>query len=112
MTPVRQLPLRGEVWDVRFPAPVGDHPAVVVAANALRPRLSAVTVVLVTGTAGPSETHVRLDREAGVTRHDESYANSTDLHTVPLSRFRRRRGLLSPDELVAVEEALRLVLDL
>jgi mRNA interferase MazF len=107
------LPLRGEVWTVRFPAPVGEHPAVVLAANVLRPRLSAVTVVLVTGTRGPESTHVELDADAGMSGHLVSYANATDLHTVPLSRFRRRRGLLSGAELLArLEDAVRLVLDL
>lgn len=106
------LPLRGEVWDVHFPAPVGDHPAVVLAANVLRPRLSAVTVVLVTGTKGPRQTHIVLDADAGADRYDESYANATDLHTVPLARFRRRRGVLAPGELERLEAAVRLVLDL
>jgi mRNA interferase MazF len=106
------LPLRGEVWTVRFPPPVGEHPAVVVAANVLRPRLSAVTVVLVTGTRGPESTHVELDADAGTSGRLVSYANATDLHTVPLSRFRRRRGLLSGTELGRLEDAVRLVLDL
>jgi len=86
------LPMRGQVWDVHFPAPVGAHPAVVMAANVLRPRLSSVTVVLVTGTQGPAETHVEFDVDAGVTRDGVSNANATDLHTVPLRRFRRRRS--------------------
>lgn len=106
------LPLRGEVWDVHFPAPVGDHPSVVLAANVLRPRLSSVTVALITGTEGPRQTHVPLDAEAGVDGYDLSFVNATDLHTVPLSRFRRRRGLLAPSELARLEDALRLVLDL
>lgn len=106
------LPLRGEVWDVRLAAPVGDHPAVVLGSNALRRRLSAVTVVVVTGSEGPPETHISLDRDAGVTKYDESYANATDLHTLPLARFRRRRGLLTPSELERLEDAVRLVLEL
>ncbi len=106
------LPLRGEVWDVRFPPPVGEHPAVVMAANVLRARLSAVSVVLVTGTPGPSSTHVELDADAGMSGHPVSYANATDLHTVPLSRFQRRRGLLDGNELQRLEDAVRLVLDL
>jgi mRNA interferase MazF len=112
MTGGAGLPRRGEVWDVRFPSPVGDHPAVVLAANTLRARLSAVTVVLVTGTAGPDATHVTLDTDAGVTRYDISYANATDLHTVPLTRFRRRRGVLAVTEMARLEDAVRLVLDL
>lgn len=106
------VPLRGEVWDVRFPAPVGSHPAVILTVNVLRGRLSSVTVVLVTGSSGPQATHVPLDADAGVTMYPLSYVNATDLHTVPVSRCRRRRGLLAPGEMVRVEAALRLVLGL
>lgn len=105
-------PLRGEIWDVRFPSPVGDHPAVVLTTNVLRSRLSAVTVVLVTGAAGPRETHVELDADAGLNLHDLSYANATDIHTVPLGRLRRRRGLLSMVALSQLEDAVRAVLEL
>lgn len=105
-------PLRGEVWDVFFPPPVGKHPVVVATSNALIPRLGAVTVALVTGTEGPSTTHVPLNGSAGVAKYPVSWVNTTDLHTVPRSRFRQRRGLLSPEELAAVEESLRQVLAL
>lgn len=104
--------MRGEVWDVRFPAPVNRHPAVVLTANVLRRRLSSVTVVVVTGTAGPPATHIALDADAGVDRYAVSFANATDIHTVPLSRFVSRRGLLSAEELHRLGAAVRLVLDL
>lgn len=111
MTPTL-VPLRGEVWDVRFPAPIGDHPAIVLTTNALIGRLSAVTIALVTGTAGPAQTHVVIDAEAGLTQYPVSYANATDLHTVPLARFRRRRGMLSGTELDTLSQAVRLALSL
>ena len=41
-----------------------------------------------------------------------SCVNATDVHTVPASRCRRRRGLLAPGEMVRVEAALRLMLGL
>jgi len=84
----------------------------VLAANVLTTRLSAVTVVLVTSTRGPEITHIPLDADAGMSKRHLSYANATDLHTVPLSRFRRRRGALSVAEIARLEEAVRLVLDL
>jgi SAM-dependent methyltransferase len=40
-------PLRGEVWEARLPR-TGDHRVVVLTLNALSPRLSAVTVALIT----------------------------------------------------------------
>jgi mRNA interferase MazF len=104
-------PLRGEVWDVRLPL-VGEHPAVVLTINPMIARLSAVTVAVITGTAGPAPTHIPLDSEAGLTRYDVSYANATDLHSVDRSRLRRRRGRLHPAELQRLESAIRTYLGL
>jgi mRNA interferase MazF len=104
-------PLRGEVWDAHLPR-IGDHPVVVLTVNALIPRLSAATVAVITGTEGPPSTHVRIDRDAGLTGYDESYANATDLHTVDKARLHRRRGLLHPRELAGLEDAVRLYLGL
>lgn len=80
--------------------------------NVLISRLSAVTVAVVTGTEGPRQTHIPLDREAGLTCYDVSYANATDLHTIDKPRLRRRRGRLHPRELAGLEEAVRLYLGL
>lgn len=105
-------PLRGEIWDVHFPGPAGNHPAVVLTVNAVGQRLSSLTVVLITGTDGPPSTHVRLDRDAGLTGHDVSYVNVTDLQTPPKSKLRKKRGLLHPAEMAKVEEAVRAYLGL
>ncbi|MGH3831085.1 MAG: type II toxin-antitoxin system PemK/MazF family toxin [Pseudonocardiaceae bacterium] len=102
-------PLRGEVWDARLPV-VGRHPAVVLTVNPLIPRLGAVTVAVVTGTAGPPSTHVRLN--AGLTRYPESYVNATDLHTLSRTRLQQRRGRLAAGELAHLEDAVRLYLGL
>lgn len=104
-------PLRGEVWDTRLPV-VGLHPAVILTVNPLIPRLSAVTVAVVTGTAGPPSTHIPLDAHAGLTRYPESFVNATDLHTVSQTRLRQRRGRLHPAELMRLEDAVRLYLGL
>lgn len=104
-------PLRGEVWDVRLPV-VGLHPAIILTVNLLIPRLSAVTVAVVTGTAGPPSTHISLDAHAGLTRYPESFVNATDLHTVSQARLGQRRGRLHPAELVRLEGAVRLYLGL
>lgn len=102
-------PFRGDVWDVEFPR-IGDHPAVALTTNALRGRISSVTVVLITGTEGPSATHVELDSSVGLTRYPVSYANVTDVHTVPVARCRRFRGRLSDAEMAQLESALAVVL--
>jgi mRNA interferase MazF len=104
-------PLRGEVWDTRLPR-IGDHPVVVLTVNALSQRLSAVTVAVITGTEGPPSTHVSVDSDVGMTGHDMSYINATDLHTVDKPRLHRRRGLLSPGEMARLEDAIRLYLGL
>jgi mRNA interferase MazF len=85
---------------------------VVLTINVLIPRLSAVTVAVVTGTEGPPQTHIALDRDAGLTGYDVSYVNATDLHSIDKSRLRRRRGRLDPRELMRLEEAVRLYLGL
>jgi mRNA interferase MazF len=104
-------PLRGEVWDARLPI-VGEHPVVVLTTNTMITRLSAVTVVVVTGTEGPRQTHVVLGPEVGLTRYDVSYANATDLHTLARSRLHNRRGRLHSKELTRLEEAIRTYLGL
>jgi mRNA interferase MazF len=80
--------------------------------NVLIPRLSAVTVAVVTGTEGPPPTHIPLDRDVSLTGYDVSYVNATDLHSIDKSRLRRRRGRLHLRELLRVEEAVRLYLGL
>lgn len=103
---------RGEVWDVQFPTPIGTRPCVVLTSNPLIARLGAVTVVEVTGTAGPSSTHVDVDADGGLTGRDRSWVNTTELHTIPKDKLRRHRGRLSPLELRRVSAAVRVSLDL
>jgi mRNA interferase MazF len=104
-------PLRGEVWDIHLPR-IGDHPVVVLTVSALSQRLSAVTVAVITGTEGPPSTHVPVASDVGLTGHEVSYINATDLHTVDKPRLHRRRGLLSPGEMARLEDAIRLYLGL
>jgi mRNA interferase MazF len=75
-------------------------------------RLGSVTAVLVTGAAGPVYTHIPLGAEAGLTEYAESYANATDLHTIPKPRLHRRRGRLVRAELASLERAVRTYLGL
>lgn len=104
-------PLRGEVWEAHLPR-IGDHRVVVLTISTLSPRLSAVTVALITGSEGPPSTHVPVDGDSGLTGYDISYVNATDLHTVAKPRLHRRRGLLSPGEMTTLEDAIRLYLGL
>jgi mRNA interferase MazF len=104
-------PLRGEVWDVRFPA-FGAHPSVVLSVNLLNARLGHAAVIPITGTRGPQGTHVALAVDAGLTRYPESYADVTSLQPAARSRFRYRRGLLAGTEMAHLEDRLRIYLGL
>jgi mRNA interferase MazF len=99
-------PLRGEVWDAHVRG-AGTHPFVILTVNPMIARLGAVTAALVTGTAGPRYTHIPLGTEAGLTEYAESYANATDLHTIPKPRLHRRRGRLAAAEMASLEQAVR-----
>jgi mRNA interferase MazF len=103
--------MRGEVWDAHIPR-VGDHPVVILTINRMVMRLGAVTAVLVTGNEGPGDSHVPLGPEAGVTEYPESYANVTDLYTIPKPSLRRQRGRLNPAELASLGSAVRIYLGL
>lgn len=103
---------RGDVWDVRFPGPTGYRPAVILTTNGLLPKLSHVTVVEITGTTGPSTTHVSVNGDSGLTGREQSYANTTMIHTVRKSSLRRYRGRLSPGEMRRIEEAVQDYLDI
>jgi mRNA interferase MazF len=104
-------PMRGEVWVCAFPQ-IGPHPAVVLTVNRIAAPLSAITVVLVTGTSGPGVTHVRIGPDSGIRKYPESYVNCSDLHTVDKPRLRRRLGRLAPAEMRSVEAAVRQILGL
>lgn len=104
-------PLRGEVWLCAVPV-AGPHPVVVLTVNRIATPLSAVTVALVTGSAGPAVTHVAISSDAGVSKYPESYVNCTDLHPIAKPRLRRRLGRLAPAEVRSVESAIRTILGL
>ncbi len=106
-------PMRGEVWEVLFPAGVGKHPAVVLSINLMNSRLGSIAVLLITGTGGPPDTHVSIGLEAGLTKYDESFVNITDVQSVDKQRARKYKGRLDPpSELARVERLVRTYLGL
>jgi len=54
----------------------------------------------------------RVGRRGGPDDYAESCANATDLHTIPKSRLRRRRGRLAGAEMASLEQAVRTYLGL
>ncbi|MBV9821523.1 MAG: type II toxin-antitoxin system PemK/MazF family toxin, partial [Actinobacteria bacterium] len=101
---------RAQVWDVDFE--FGRHPAVVLSVNPLNSRLGHVAVIPITGTAGPSATHIPLDADAGLTRYAQSFADVTSLRPVARGRLKRHRGLLTRTEMGRIETQLRTYLGL
>lgn len=91
---------------------MGTHPAVVLSVDPLNARLGHVAVVPVTGTEGPSLTHVAVGADAGLTRYTESFADVTGLQPVARGRLQGRRGLLAPSEMARIDEQLRVYLGL
>lgn len=101
-----------DVWDVRFPPPIGARPCVVLTTNALIARLEAVTVAEITSAEGPGSTHVEVGPEAGPTGRSRSWVNATALHTVPKGKLSQHLGRLNAAELDRVAAAVRAYLDL
>jgi mRNA-degrading endonuclease toxin of MazEF toxin-antitoxin module len=105
------LPARGEVWWVRVDK---LRPAVVVQTDAVRePRVRSFVVAPLTsrlhleGLPG----NVRLERRAtGLQK--PSVANLYDIQKVLSADFVERLGRLGPEQQQALDEGLRLVLDL
>lgn len=101
---------RGEVWWVRFPAPVGRRPAVLISRNQAYQIRLAVTVVPLTRTIRNIPTEVPLGPEDGIPRR--SVANADDVTTLPKARLESYLSTLAAPKLLALERAIKFALDL
>jgi mRNA interferase MazF len=101
---------RCEVWWVSFDPSIGGEikkkrPAVIVSNDVSNKFLNRVQVVPLTSKAGhlyPSEALVVLDGK-------ESKAMADQLATVSKSRLFRRAGILSPEHMRKIEEAIKIL---
>lgn len=108
---------RGEVYDVDLGQPVGHEPAfrrpaVVVSVDILNNSPGQlVMVVPITSAAYGLRSHVELEPGGNGLDHT-SYARCDQLRVVSTARLVLRRGLVDPGQLMAIDQALRFVLDL
>ena len=108
---------RGEIYQVDLGRPVGHEPA------SLRPAIvvsndivnngpgELVAVVPVTSTDYGLRSHIEIATGVSGPEHP-SYARCDQIRVVSTERIRLRRGDIAPDELRAIDRALRFILDL
>jgi mRNA interferase MazF len=108
---------RGEVYYVDLGQPVGHEPAfrrpaVVVSVDVLNNGPGGLVVVVPITTARYGlRSHVELEPEGSGLDHT-SYARCDQLRVVSVERLPSRQGMIGPDQMGAIDQALRFVLDL
>jgi len=96
---------RGDVWWVRFPAPMGRRPAVLVSRNQAYRVRGAVTVVPLTRTVRRIPVEVPLGPADGIPQ--ESVANADAITTVSKTRVEDYLTTLPPLKLEAIDRAIK-----
>ena len=95
---------RGDVYWVKFPAPVGTRPAVLVSRDEAYAIKSRVTVVPLTRTVRGIPTEVRLGPSDGVPK--VGVANADEVVTIPVTTLQERITTLGKSKLLELDEAL------
>lgn len=108
---------RGEIYQVDLGQPIGHepafrHPAVVVSVDILNNGPGGLVVVVPITTVGYGlRSHVELEPENSGLDHI-SYARCDQLRVVSVERLSSRQGMISPEQMQAIDQAMRFVLDL
>ncbi len=108
---------RGEVYDVDLGQPIGHEPAfrrpaVVVSVDIVNNSPGQlVMAVPITSAAYGLRSHVEVEPGSSGIGYT-SYARCDQLRVISTARLSSRRGMVAPDQMVAIDQALRFVLDL
>lgn len=111
------LIFRGEIYYVALGQPVGHEPAfrrpaVVVSVDILNNGPGGLAVLVPITTAGYGlRSHVELEPASSGLDHT-SYARSDQLRVVSVERLSSRQAMIGPEQMQAIDQALRFVLDL
>jgi mRNA interferase MazF len=115
--PSKPGPARGDVWDVNLNPTLGHEqagirPALIVSADAMnRSPAELVIVCPISGTDRGIPAHHRVEPpEGGLDR--PSVVMADQVRTISKARLVRRRGSVGAGSLRAIDDRLRLVLDL
>lgn len=101
---------RGEIWWADLPKPAGRRPVVLVSRDEAYAVRALVIVAPVTTTIREIPVEVVLGREEGLPRR--CVVNADSMVTIPKSALRDYAGVLAPDKLAALDNALRFALGL
>jgi len=108
---------RGEIYDIDLGRPVGHEPAfirpaVVVSTDVVNNNPGELVIVVPVGsTFYGLRSHIEL--ELGRSGLDHlSYAHCDQIRVVSTNRLIARRGIADLDEVLAIDQALRFILDL
>jgi mRNA interferase MazF len=108
---------RDEVYDVDLGQPIGHEPAftrpaVVVSSDLLNNGPGGLVVVVPVGSVAYGlRSHIELDPGMSGLDHT-SYARCDQLRVISIERLSFRRGMIGPEQMGAIDRALRFVLDL
>jgi mRNA interferase MazF len=114
---LHRLIWRGEIYDVDLGHPIGHEPAftrpaIVVSADVLNNSAGNLVVIVPVGsTSYGLRSHVQIEPgDSGP--HHPSYARSDQIRVISTERIVARRGGATLNEVLAIDQALRFILDL
>jgi mRNA interferase MazF len=108
---------RGEIYDVDLGNPIGHEPAftrpaVVVSSDLLNNSVGDLVVVVPIGsTSYGLRSHIEIEPGSSGLDH-LSYARCDQIRVISTERIVARRGVAAIDEVHAIDQALRFILDL